>query len=110
MRWIVTVDHHGGCLGMGEDADGVPARGKPEQGDALPMEFRLCDARENVLFEGRCGDIDADWWHGFEPLIATWNTFRCRRLHYLGAGTKEPCARSNNLNLNCNHGAGKPTP
>jgi len=21
------------------------------------------------VFEGRCGDIDADWWHGFEPLI-----------------------------------------
>ncbi len=89
MRWIVTVDHHGGCLGMGEDADGVPARGKPEQGDALPIKFRLCGARENVLFEGRCGDIDADWWHGFEPLIATWNTFRCRRLHYRRAGTKE---------------------
>ncbi len=69
MRWIVTVDHHGGCLGMGEDADGVPARGKPEQGDALPMEFRLYEANGNLLFEGRCGDIDADWWNGFEPLI-----------------------------------------
>ena len=49
MRWIVTVDHHGGCIGMGEDADGVPARGAPEQGDALPMEFRLYEANGNLL-------------------------------------------------------------
>lgn len=90
MRWIVTVDYWGNCLGMGEDEDGVPTRGKPEQGDALPMEFWLCDARENVVFEGRCGDIDVDWWHGFEPLMATWNTFRCRRFYYRRAGTKEP--------------------
>jgi hypothetical protein len=54
------------------------------------MEFRLYEANGNLLFEGRCGDIDADWWHAFEPLIATWNTFRCRRLHYRRAGTKEP--------------------
>jgi hypothetical protein len=32
------------------------------------MDFWLHDAGGNVLFEGRCGDIDADWWHGFEPL------------------------------------------
>lgn len=69
MRWIVTKDHHGGCIGLGEDADGVPARGKPEDGDALPVEFRLYTARGRLLFEGRCGDIDADWWHGMEPLL-----------------------------------------
>ncbi|MCK9510436.1 MAG: hypothetical protein M0R28_04315 [Pigmentiphaga sp.] len=57
---------------------------------ALPMEFWLCDARESVVFEGRCGDMDADWWHGFEPLISTWTTFRCRRLYCRRAGTKEP--------------------
>ena len=90
MRWIVTVDHHGGCIGMGEDADGVPARGAPEQGDALPMEFRLYEANGNLLFEGRCGDIDADWWSGFEPLIYLWAPFRCRRLSYRRAGTDEP--------------------
>lgn len=54
------------------------------------MEFWLCDARESVVFEGRCGDMDADWWHGFEPLISTWTTFRCRRLYCRRAGTKEP--------------------
>jgi len=57
MRWIVTVDHHGGCIGMGEDADGAPARGTPDQAETLPMDFRLHDARGDVLFEGRCGDI-----------------------------------------------------
>jgi hypothetical protein len=56
----------------------------------LPMEFRLHDARGEVLFEGRCGDIDADWWHGFEPLNYLWQTFRCRRLSYRCAGTQEP--------------------
>ncbi len=90
MRWIVTVDHHGGCMSLGEDADGAPARGTPKHGDALPMEFRLHDARGEVLFEGRCGDIDADWWHGFEPLNYLWQTFRCRRLSYRCAGTQEP--------------------
>ena len=38
MRWIITVDNHGGCMGLGEDANGAPARGTPEQGDALPMD------------------------------------------------------------------------
>ncbi|WP_104493483.1 hypothetical protein [Paracoccus denitrificans] len=90
MRWINTTDYWGNCLGLGEDADGVPARGKPEDGDALPMEFRLCDAKENVLFEGRCGDIDADWWHGLDPLLYAWATFRCCRLYYRRAGTDEP--------------------
>lgn len=80
MRWIITTDHWGNCLGLGEDADGVPTRGTPDQGDALPMAFRLHDARGAVLFEGRCGDIDADWWHGYELLAATSTTFRCRRL------------------------------
>jgi hypothetical protein len=41
MRWIVTIDHHGGCIGMGEDADGAPARGTPDQAETLPMDFRL---------------------------------------------------------------------
>ena len=82
MRWIITTDHHGGCLGMGENAEGIPARADPKEGDSLPMEFRLYDARGQLCFEGRCGDIDADWWHGFEPLIYTWNAFRCRRLTY----------------------------
>lgn len=45
-----------------------PTRGTPDQGEALPMTFRLYDANSAILFEGRCGDIDADWWHGFEPL------------------------------------------
>lgn len=75
MRWIVTKDHHGGCIGLGEDANGVATRGTPEQGDALPMEFRLYEASGNLLFEGRCGDIDADWWNGFEPLIYLWTPF-----------------------------------
>lgn len=90
MRWIVTIDHHGGCIGLGEDADGAPARGTPEQGETLPMEFRLYDAHGELLFEGRCGDIDADWWHGFEPLNYTWTPFRCRRLSYRRAETDEP--------------------
>ncbi len=90
MRWIVTTDHWGGCIGLGEDADGIITRGTLAQGDALPMEFRLYDARGTLLFEGRCGDIEADWWHGFEPLMATWNTFRCRRLSYRRAGTQDP--------------------
>jgi hypothetical protein len=71
MRWIVTKDHHGGCIGLGEDADGVPARGKPEDGDALPVEFRLYTARGRLLFEGRCGDIAATggmaWSRCFTP-------------------------------------------
>ncbi len=90
MRWIITTDHWGGCIGLGENADGAPARGKPEQGDSLPMEFRIYDPRGNLLFEGRCGDIDADWWHGFEPLMYLWNPFRGRRLTYRRAGTDEP--------------------
>mgnify|MGYP007056837365 CR=1 FL=1 len=53
------------------------------------MEFRLYEASGNLCFEGRCGDIDADWWHGFEPLIYTWNTFRCRRLTYRRADSGE---------------------
>ncbi|MCO7736848.1 hypothetical protein NJB95_09490 [Brucella intermedia] len=51
MRWIVTVDHHGGCIGVGEDAYGIPARGEPEQAAALPMDFRLHLASGEVLFE-----------------------------------------------------------
>lgn len=90
MRWIVTKDHHGGCIGLGEDADGVPARGKPEDGDALPAEFRLYTAQGRLLFEGRCGDIAADWWHGMEPLLYAWTTFRCRRLTWRPAETHEP--------------------
>lgn len=89
MRWIVTVDHHGGCIGVGEDANGIPARGEPEQAAALPMDFRLHLASGEVLFEGRCGDIDADWWHGFEPLNYLWHPFRCRRLSYRRAGTQD---------------------
>lgn len=89
MRWIVTTDHHGGCTGLGEDANSVPARGTPEQGNALPMEFRLHTASGEVLFEGRCGDIDADWWNGFEPLIYLWQPFRCRRLSYRRAETND---------------------
>ena len=89
MRWIVTVDHHGGCSGLGEDANGVPARGNPEQAAALSMDFRLHLASGEVLFEGRCGDIDADWWHGFEPLNYLWQPFRCRRLSYRRAGTQD---------------------
>jgi len=49
MRWIVTKDHHGGCIGLGKDANGVDTRGTPEQGDALPMEFRLYEASGNLL-------------------------------------------------------------
>jgi len=83
MRWIITFDYMGGCLGLGENADGIPDRADPKEGDNLPMEFRLYDARDKLCFEGRCGDIDADWWHGFEPLIFAWNTHaRCRRLTY----------------------------
>lgn len=89
MRWIITTDHWGGCLGMGENADAGPTRGTPEQGDTLPMEFRLYDARGDLCFEGRCGDIDADWWHGFEPLMFTWNVIRCRRMTYRRAGSDE---------------------
>lgn len=88
MRWIITFDHHGGCLGMGENAEGIPTRADPKEGDSLPMEFRLYDARGQLCFEGRCGDIDADWWHGFEPLIYTWNIFRCRRLTYRRADAR----------------------
>lgn len=87
MRWIVTVDYWGNCLGMGEDNNGIPRHGTPEESDDLPMEFRLYATDGALLFEGRCGDIDADWWHGFEPLMATWGTFRCRRLSYRRAGT-----------------------
>ena len=90
MRWIVTTDHWGGCVGLGEDMNGAPTRGTPEQGDTLPMEFQLYDASSTLLFEGRCGDIEADWWHGFEPLMFTWNTFRCRRLSYRRVGTTAP--------------------
>lgn len=83
MRWIITFDHMGTCLaGLGENAEGIIANTDPKEGDSLPMEFRLYDARHKVYFEGRCGDIDADWWHGFEPLIWSWNAFRCRRLTY----------------------------
>lgn len=82
MRWIITFDHHGGCLGMGENAEGIPTPADPKEGDSLPMEFRLYDATGSLCFEGRCRDIDADWWHGVEPLIYTWNTFRSRRLTY----------------------------
>jgi hypothetical protein len=46
-----------------------------------------------LLFEGRCGDIDDDWWNGFEPLIHTWNTFRCRRLTFRLANTNDPWRR-----------------
>ncbi|GLS99726.1 hypothetical protein GCM10007897_11090 [Sphingobium jiangsuense] len=73
----------GGCLGLGENAEGILLRADREEGDSLPMEFRLYDARGQLCFEGRCGDIDADWWHGFEPLIFAWNSHaRCRRLTY----------------------------
>ena len=89
MRWIITTDHHGGCLGMGENAEGIPTRADPKAGDSLPMEFRLYDASGNLCFEGRCGDIDADWWHGFEPLIYTWSIFRCRRMTYRRADCGE---------------------
>jgi len=81
----------GGCLGLGENEDGEPTRGKPEEGDALPMAFRLYDARGNLCFEGRCGDIDMDWWHGFEPLMFVWNTHaRCRRMEYRWARSDAP--------------------
>jgi len=33
----------------GKDANGVATRGTPEQGDALPMEFRLYEASGNLL-------------------------------------------------------------
>lgn len=83
MRWIITSDHMSTSLaGVGEDAEGSIAYAGTNEGDSLPMEFRLYDARHKLCFEGRCGDIDADWWHGFEPLIWTWNAFRCRRLTY----------------------------
>ena len=72
---------------MGEDHNGIPRRGTPEQSDDLPMAFRLYAADGALLFEGRCGDIDTDWWHGFEPLMATWRTFRCRRLSYRRVGS-----------------------
>ncbi len=90
MRWIITTDHHGGCMGLGEDANGAPTRGTPDQAEALPMAFRIHEASGAILFEGRCGDIDADWWHGFEPLNYLWQPFRCRRLSYRCAGTDEP--------------------
>lgn len=89
MRWIITKDYWGNCLGLGEDDEGIPTRGKPEQGDALPVEFRLYTARGRLLFEGRCDDIAADWWHGMEPLLYAWATFRCRRLTWRPAGTGE---------------------
>lgn len=44
-------------------------RRKPDEGDMLPMESQLFDARGNICFEGRCGDIDEGCWHGFEPLL-----------------------------------------
>jgi hypothetical protein len=91
MRWIITIDHMGGCLGLGENEDGAPIRGKPEEGDMLPMEFQLFDARGNICFAGRCRDIDEDWWHGLEPLLFAWNTHaRCRRLTYRRAGSAKP--------------------
>ena len=90
MRWIITTDHHGGCMGLGEDANGVPARGTPDQAEALPMAFRIHEASGAILFEDRCGDIDTDWWHGFEPLNYLWQPFRCRRRSYRRAGTDEP--------------------
>lgn len=31
MRWIITFDYMGGCLGLGENADGIPDRAEPEQ-------------------------------------------------------------------------------
>jgi hypothetical protein len=62
MRWIITIDHVGGCVGLDENGDGAPIRGKPKEGDILPMEFQLFDARGNVCFEGRRGDINKNWW------------------------------------------------
>lgn len=44
MRWIITIDHHGGCLGAGENIDGIPWQGTPDQAATLPMEFRLYHA------------------------------------------------------------------
>jgi len=88
MRWIITIDYHGGCLGVGENTDGLPWQGTSDEAKALPVEFRLYHASGHILFEGRCGDIDADWWHGFEPLIYTWNSFRCRRMTYRRAGSR----------------------
>ena len=62
MRWIITSDHMGTSLaGVGEDAEGSIAYAGTNEGDSLPMEFRLYDARHKLCFEGRCGDIDADW-------------------------------------------------
>jgi len=89
MRWIITIDNHGGFLGAGENIDGAREQGTPDQADALPMEFRLYHANGDLLFEGRCGDIDEDWWHGFEPLNYSWNAFRCRRMTYRRAGSQE---------------------
>lgn len=76
---------------LGENEAGIPACGTTEPGE-LPMEFRLYDARGPLCCEGRCGDIDADWWHGFEPLIFAWNTHaRCRQLTCHRAGSAAEC-------------------
>jgi len=89
MRWIITTDYMGGCLGLGENGEGIPARAEVSQGHGLPMEFRLYNVAGFLCFEGRCGDIDADWWHGFEPLMFTWNTHaRCRRMSYRRTGSQ----------------------
>lgn len=56
MRWIITSDHMGTSLaGVGEDAEGSIAYAGTNEGDSLPMEFRLYDARHKLCFEGRCG-------------------------------------------------------
>lgn len=47
---------------------------------ATPCRWSSGFARGRLLFEGRCGDIATDWWHGMEPLLYAWATFRRRRL------------------------------
>ena len=36
MRWIITTDYMGGCLGLGENGEGIPAHAEVSQGHGLP--------------------------------------------------------------------------
>lgn len=94
MRWIVTIDYvETGRAGFGDDDLGVPTFELPDRGDSLPMEFHLTTHNNAVCYEGRCGDIGADWQLGANIMLFGYEHYPCGRLFYRRAGSGVPWRR-----------------